>query len=58
MQIDNHGFLITDSILETLDVDEFLADVSMHLRRREMKMLLAYIGLGAREIDSLLYDNM
>ena len=45
-------------VIETLDVEEFLQDVSLHLRRREMKMLLSYIGLSSKEIDSLLYDNM
>ena len=43
---------------ETLDVDEFLADVAMHLRRREIKMLLSYIGISGKDIDSLLYDSV
>nr|CAB3263333.1 uncharacterized protein LOC108950788 [Phallusia mammillata] len=41
---------------ETLDVDEFLCDVSMHLRRRDLRTLLGYIGLSRKEVDSLLYD--
>ncbi|XP_076804370.1 uncharacterized protein LOC143448475 isoform X2 [Clavelina lepadiformis] len=39
-----------------MDVEEFLSDVSMHLRRRELKTLLHYIGISSREIDCLLYD--
>jgi len=41
---------------ETLNVEDFLCDVSMHLRRRDLKVLLKYIGLTELEIDNILYD--
>ena len=45
-----------DFLTETLNVEDFLCDVSMHLRRRDLKILLKYIGLSDLEIDDILYD--
>nr|XP_039254303.1 uncharacterized protein LOC120331298 [Styela clava] len=42
---------------ETLDVDEFLYDVSLHLRRRDIRTLLVYLGMPDKDIEELLAEN-
>lgn len=42
---------------ETLDVDEFLYDVSLHLRRKDIRTLLVYLGMPMKEIEDLLSEH-
>lgn len=49
--------LTTSAFPETLDVDEFLYDVSLHLRRKDIRTLLSYLGMPVQEIEELLSEQ-